>query len=97
MGNILNTTFVILLVITLILFTFYYIINSTETKEDFGGLVEVTGAMQSFEVSHDETNFYHPTKKNTKRYDDKLFDYLEHIQGQRDKTFHKGKVFLRQK
>jgi len=97
MGKILNATFVILLVITLILFTFYYIINSVETEEDFGGLVEVTGAMQSFEVSHDKTNFYHPTKKNTKRYDDKLFDYLEHLQKSRDKTFHKGKVFLIQK
>ena len=78
MGNTLNTTFVILLVITLILFTFYYIINSIEIEEDFGGIVEVTGAMQSYEVSHDSINFYHPTKKNTKRYDDKLFDYLEH-------------------
>ena len=97
MGNTLNTTFVILLAITLILFTFYYIINSTETEEDFGRLVEVTGAMQSFEVSHDETNFYHPTKKNTERYNEKLFDYLEHIQEQRENTFQKGKVFLKEK
>ena len=97
MGNTLNTTFVILLAITLILFTFQYIINFAETEEDFSVHVKVTGAMQSFEVSHDETNFYHPTKKNTKRYNDKLFDYLEHIQVQRDKTFDKGRVFLIQK
>ena len=97
MGNTLNTTFVILLVITLILFTFYYIINSGETVEEFNGIVEVTGDIQSYEVSHDKINFYHPTKKNTKRYNDKLFDYLEHIQGQRDKTFHKGKVFLKER
>jgi len=87
MGNTLNTTFVILLVITLILFTFYYIISSTETKEEVVRFKEITGAVQSYEVSHDSINFYQPTKKNTKRYDDKLFDYLEHIQDRRDKTF----------
>ena len=97
MRNTLNTTFVILLVITLILFTFYYIIDSTGTKEEVIGFKEITGAVQSYEVSHDSANFYHPTKKNTKRYDEKLFSYLEHIQVQRDKTFHKGKVFLIQK
>jgi len=97
MGNTLNTTFVILLVITLILFTFYYIINSAETKEEVIGFKEITGAVQSYEVYPDSTNLYDLTKKNAKRYDDKLFDYLEHIQGQRDKTFDKGKVFLRQK
>ena len=97
MGNTLNTTFVILLVITLILFTFYYIIIPTETKEEFGGFKEITGAMQSFEVSHYKHNPYHPTKRVSERYDDKLFDYLEHIQGQRDKTFHKVKVFLKER
>ena len=97
MGNTLNTTFVILLVITLILFTFYYIIIPTETEEEFGGFKEITGMMQSFEVFHESPDIYYPTKKNTKRYNDKLFDYLDHIQGQRDKTFHKGKVFLKER
>jgi len=97
MGNTLNTTFVILAVITLILFTFYNIINFTEVKEEVVEVKEITGSMQSFEVFHESFNNYYPTKKYTKRYNEKLFDYLEHIQEQRDKTFHKGKVFIREK
>jgi len=84
----LNTTFIILLVIALILFTAYYIIVSLETEEkDYGGLKEITGKVQSFEVSHGETNFYKYNRKNAERYDDKLFAYLEHIQDRRDETF----------
>jgi len=98
MGNtILNTLFVILLVITLILFSFNYIINSIETEEEFGGFDEITGAVQIYEVSQDTSNFYYPTRKNTERYNDKLFDYLVHIQDSKENTFHKGKVFLRGK
>ena len=89
MGDIrLNTAFMALLVITLILFTVYYIIVSLETEEkDYGGLKEITGKVQSFEVSHGETGFDEPTKKGPERYDDKLFAYLEHIQDRRDETF----------
>jgi len=89
MGDIrLNTTFIVLLVITLILFTLYYIIFSIETEEkDYGGLKEITGKVQSFEVSHDETNSYQYNRKNAERYDDKLFAYLERIQDRRDETF----------
>ncbi len=78
MGDIrLNTTFVVLLVTTLILFTIYYIIVSLETEErDYGGLKEITGKVQSFEVFHGETNFYIPTKRVSEKYDDKYFDYL---------------------
>ena len=89
MGDIrLNTTFVVLLIITLILFTIYYIASSIETEEkDYGGLKEITGKAQSFEVSHWGTGFDEPTKKGPERYDNKLFDYLEHIQDRRDETF----------
>ncbi len=84
----LNATFVVLLVITLILFTIYYIIFSIETEEkDYGGLKEITGKVQSFEVFHEETNFYQYNRKNAERYDNKLFAYLEHIQDRRDETF----------
>ena len=84
----LNTTFVVLLVITLILFTIYYIIFSIETEErDYGGLKEITGKVQSFEVSHGKTSFDEPTKKGSERYDDKLFAYKEDIQDRRDETF----------
>lgn len=89
MGDIrLNTTFVVLLVVTLVLFIVYYIIVSLETEEkDYGGLKEITGKVQSFEVSHDEANSYQYNRKNAERYDDKLFDYLERIQDRRDETF----------
>ena len=84
----LNTAFVVLLVIALILFTVYYTIFSIETEEkDYGGLKEITGKVQSFEVSHGETGFDEPTKKGSERYDDKLFSYIEHIQDRRDETF----------
>ena len=84
----LNTTFIVLLVITLILFTIYYILVSIETEEmDYGGLKEITGKVQSFEVFHGKTGFDEPTKKGAERYDDKLFAYLEHIQDRRDETF----------
>jgi len=98
MGNTLNTTFIILLAITLILFTFYYIINSKEIGvNDYDGLIEITGEMQSFEVYHETSNIYYPTKKNTKRYDEKLLEYLDHIRESRDNTFLRGKVFLKER
>jgi len=98
MRNILlNTIFMIFLVITLVLFTLYYMIDSVEIDFDNDEINEITGTMQSFEVFHEYPNIYYPTKKNTERYDEKLFEYLGHIQEQRDNTFHKGKVFLREK
>ncbi|MCH8004027.1 MAG: hypothetical protein IH934_05345 [Nanoarchaeota archaeon] len=98
MRNILlNTIFMIFLLITLVLFTLYNMIDTPETKENIGGFNEITGAMKTYEISHHIGKFYQPTKKYTKRYDEKLFEYLEHIQEQRDKTFMRGKVFLREK
>ena len=89
MGDIrLNTAFIVLLVVTLILFTIYYIIFSIQTEEkDYGNFEKITGKVQSFEVSHGETSFDEPTKKGSERYDDKLFAYIEHIQDRRDETF----------
>jgi len=96
-NTILNASFVILLVITLVLFTLYYMIDTPETKENIAEFNEITGAMKTYEISHHRGKFYHPTKKYTKRYNEKLFDYLEHIQEQRENTFQKGKVFLKEK
>ncbi|MEK6876454.1 MAG: hypothetical protein AABX63_03520 [Nanoarchaeota archaeon] len=89
MDNIrLNTTFVVVLVVTLILFTIYYIIFSIETEErDYGGLKEITGKVQSFEVSNNVVNSYQYSRKNAERYDNKLFAYKEDIQDRRDETF----------
>jgi len=72
-------------------------IDTPKTKENIVGFNEITGAMKTYEISHERGKLYHPTKKYTKRYDEKLFDYLEHIQEQRENTFQKGKVFLREK
>ena len=89
--KILNILFIVLIIIIFILLMTRILIGAFEKEEsDVGGLKDITGAMESFEVSHDETDFYYPTKKNTERYDDRLFEYLEHIQEQRDKTFMKG-------
>ena len=74
----LNIVFIVLLVVTLVLFTFYYILDSEEIKVNDHNieLTEITGKMQSFEVYHGKTNFYQLTKKVSKRYDDKYFEYL---------------------
>ena len=93
----LSTGVLILIIITLVLLSSITLIDGFETEEKVDVLNAVTGEMQSFEVYHEISNIYYPTKKNTKRYDDKLFEYLEHIQEQRDKTFQRGRVFLREK
>ena len=93
-GVALNTLFITLLAATLALFTVYYILDSAETAREFGGFDEITGKVQSFVISADETNLGGPAKKTTERYDNKFFKHLESIQASRDKTFMKGKVFL---
>ncbi len=93
----LSTGVLILIIITLVLLSSITLINGFETEEKVDVLNAVAGEMQSFEVYHEISNIHYPTKKNTKRYDDKLFEYLEHIQEQRDKTFQRGRVFLREK
>ena len=93
----LSTGVLILIIITLVLLSSIILIDGFETEEKVDVLNAVTGEMQSFEVYHEISNIHYSTKKNTKRYDDKLFEYLEHIQEQRDKTFQRGRVFLREK
>ena len=97
-NTVLNKLFIVLLVLTLVLFTVNYIIDSNEIGvNNYYGLVEINGEIQSFEVFHESPNINYPTKKNTERYDEKLLDYLDHIQESRDNTFMKGKVFLKGK
>jgi hypothetical protein len=93
----LNALFVVLLLITLILFNFNFTLESVESEKNILESNMVTGEMQTFEVSSWNIHNYDPTKKNTRRYNEKLFAYLEHIQESRDTTFHKGKVFLKGK
>ena len=94
---VLNTLFIILLIVTLVLLTAYYILNSAENEQEFGGFEEITGKVQRFEIPGDEIILEGPAKKTTERYDDKLFEYLESIQESRDNTFMGGKVFLEEK
>ena len=93
----LNTLFVVLLVITLILFAFNFTLDSIETEENIQKVNELTGAVITYEITPHDRRYYHPTKKYTERYDEKLIDYLDRIQKSRDETFHKGKVFLIEK
>jgi hypothetical protein len=96
--KVLNNLFIALIVIMVILLIILVLVNIFEKEESkAGNLPDITGAMHSFEVSHGESNFCHPTKEVSERYDEKYFEYLEHMQEQRDKTFMKGKVFLREK
>ena len=87
-----------LFVIMIVFLTAIILINIFEKEESkVGGLKDITGVMHSFEVSHEEHNFHYPTKRVSERYDDKYFEYLESMHESRDKTFMKGRVFLREK
>ena len=92
----LKIVFIEIIVFILILLAGLFLIYGIEAERK-AGCMETTGAMHSFDVSHEETNFYHPTKRVSERYDDKYFEYLESIQESRDKTFMKGRVFLKEK
>ena len=56
-----------------------------------------TGKMHSYDVYHKTPHSQYKIIKTSERYDDKYFEYLEHIQESRDKTFMKGRVFLTEK
>ena len=92
----LNTLVLILIIFTLVLLSSLTVINEFETVENVDVVNEATGEMQSFEVYHESPNNFDPTKKTTERYDEKLLEYLDHIQESKDNTFQKGKVFLRE-
>ena len=82
-----NTLLIILLVLTLILFTLYYILDSIESEQTIGGFEEITGTSQVFDVPHTQNYQPHKNFRTTEKYDGKFFAYLENIQDSRDKTF----------
>ncbi len=85
--NILNILFLVLIVIMAIFLAAIMMIGIFNTEEsEAGGLTDITGAMQSFEVYHEAGQQY-TSVKTSERYDDKYFEYLEHIKERRDKTF----------
>ena len=84
----LNKLFVILIVLIPILLSIIILMGEFEEKEsDFDGLKEITGAMQTYEVSHENINLRYKHVRTSERFDDKFFEYLESIQESRDKTF----------
>ena len=85
-----------IIVFIIIILAGLFLIKGIEA-ESKAGCMETTGAMHSFDISHKEPNFYHPTKRVSGRDDDKYFNYLEGMHKSRDKTFMKGRVFLREK
>ena len=93
----LNTLVLILIILTLVLLSSITLIDEFEAEKTVDVSNDAAGEIQSFVIYPETSDAHYPTKKNTKRYNDKLFNYLEHIQKQRGNTFHKGKVFLRQK
>ena len=71
----LNSLVLILIIVTLVILSSITLINEFE-EEKVEAVKEITGKMHSFEVSSGDFNKHYPTKKNTKRYNDKLFEYL---------------------
>ena len=72
----------------IILFAAIVLINAFDKEEsEVGGLNDITGAVQKFEVYHGNSNPQFVHVKTSERYDDKYFEYLEHIKDRRDKTF----------
>ena len=72
----LNTLFIVILVITLILFTINFTLDTVETEENVKGINEITGAVNTYVIGHHDSKYYKPTKKYTERYNEKLFDYF---------------------
>ena len=86
--KILNILFIAVMGIMFIFLIAIILINIFEQEEGkAGGLTDITGAMQSFEVSHETANPQYTNVKTSERYDDKLFAYLEHIKERRDESF----------
>jgi len=87
--KILNYLFVAVIALILIFLGAIIIVGIfEEEKTDFGGLKEITGTMNTFEVSHGKSAYPpHYTTRDNDRYDEKFLDYLDGIQESRDNTF----------
>ena len=86
--KILNALFMTILISILIVVVVVILLDVFEEESDFGGLKEITGTPQAFEVFTEGQ--YIPkitTLRPSERYDDKYLSYLDHKQKRRDKTF----------
>lgn len=74
------------------------LIDNYEDEEDewCGGSKHFIGKMHSYEIYHKTPHTGYEMVRTSERYDDKFFEYLEGMQESRDKTFMKGKVFLKE-
>lgn len=88
--------FIELIVFILIILAGLFLIYGIEDKKKVG-CAGTSGVMQNSDVSYGEANLGYPSKRVSERYDDKLFEHLESVHESKDKTFMKGKVFLREK
>ena len=94
--GILQGLFLAIGILILVLAAVLIMVDDTP-KEENTGVNDATGAMQSYEVHDGNSNIRYAYVRTSKRYDDKYFEYLEHIKESEEKTFMRGKVFLKEK
>lgn len=84
----LNYLILIILALIFIVIAAIVLIGIFEkTESEFGGLKEITGTTQTYEITL-KSSSYKPEKDLTsERYDDMYLEYLDNKQESRDKTF----------
>lgn len=88
MTNAASKLFIIL--ISLIFIVFLILILNEDPIPSANQIMETDGNVQVYEiVPYQVKDPYQTSRISNKRYDDKYFDYLEHIQEQRKRTFHR--------
>jgi len=87
----LTKVFILLIVLLLLDIAALHVMEKKQWKKHkkFGGLKEITGASHTYEAYHHPDVKKYRHFKTTKKYDDKFFNYLEHKQKARDKTFYR--------
>lgn len=74
-------------IIVLLIILLFAALSMVGSGGDFGGMKEITGSMQTFEIPDQKEYNPMPTKENAQRYDDKLIEYKDHINQRRDDSF----------
>ena len=86
--KLLNILFVAVIVVMVIFFLALILVNMfSEEEREVGALKDITGTVQNFEVYHGTSNPQYVYVRTSEKFDDKYFEYLEHIEERRDKTF----------
>jgi len=74
-------------IIALLVIILFVALSVVSSDADFGGMKEITGSMETFEIPDQKEYNPMPTKENTQRYDNKLIEYKDHIGQRRDESF----------